>query len=641
MSTIVRHTKQKIIVRKSLLGILLMCLVAMMPATAAGQSNVKERAIAFFGDNVDQYATSLSILAVMNYKLGKYSDALTLQQQAVNLTGENGMNMTILGCFYHNVGDDATALEILTRAEELYDQNVPIPRNALDILTIFYAPINDVEHTNHFIENAVKQLKTFIIATVTNDTVKEDRKRFWIRFEKVFNSLLLEWEYNVSKETKANTALLYDNAALFAKGLMLNVEKSIKAHDDSRLNLNWKDIKHQLKDGDIAIEFVTFPVGSDSIMYAALTVKNDYDKPQFIPLFEQRQLQDIKNNEYYTTNLISEMLWKPLANELRNAKNIYFSPVGSLHNIAIEVIPSTVIAGKNMFRLSSTREIMERNNNETLDNFILYGGLYYIISTDDIIKEANHQAALSHTSDSTHAMRTEFRLDDRDTFDYLKGSLKEVDSIQRILTNKNIIKLTKEKGSEESFKALKGTNVQVLHLATHGKFITRQEAMQDSTLKNYRFIMLDSLDNSLLSEDYDLTRSFIVMSGGVSLSKMNSLPPNREDGMLTAHEISQMQFNDLQLVVLSACETALGDINSEGVMGLQRGFKKAGAKTIIMTLWQVNDKATCILMTEFYRNLAKGDSIATAFENARDYLRGIKEYSSYEYWAPFILLDAI
>jgi CHAT domain-containing protein len=131
------------------------------------------------------------------------------------------------------------------------------------------------------------------------------------------------------------------------------------------------------------------------------------------------------------------------------------------------------------------------------------------------------------------------------------------------------------------------------------------------------------------------------MSGGESLSKMDSLPPNIEDGMLTAHEISQMQFNDLQLVVLSACETALGDINSEGVMGLQRGFKKAGAKAIIMTLWQVNDKATCILMTEFYRNLAKGDSIVTAFEKARNNLRGIKEYSSYEYWAPFILLDAI
>ncbi|MBR5086255.1 MAG: CHAT domain-containing protein [Muribaculaceae bacterium] len=637
MSTIIHYSHLKLSIKKSILAILLMSFVVMMPESAAGQSNVKERARAFFGDNVDQYATSLSILAVMNYKLGKYHDALALQQQAVDLTGENGMNMTILGLFYHNVGDDETALEVLTKAEELYKQEIPVPSNALDVLTIFYASINDVEHTNRFIENSVNQLKSFIITTVTSETVKDDRKRFWLKFEQVFNSLLLEWEYNVSREN--NTALLYDNAALFAKGLMLNVENSVKSHDESRLNLSWKDIKRHLGDEDIAIEFVAFPVGSDSTMYAAITVKNDYDKPLFTPLFEQRQLQDIKDNDYYVTGLISELVWEPLAAELHDVNNIYFSPVGALHNIAIELVPSTVIAGMHMHRLSSTREIMAHNNYETLNNFTLYGGLDYIVSSDTIMA-VNKKSGYSR-SNSEFAMRAEFRLKDRDYFGYLEGSLKEVDSIQQILREKNTTKLTEEKGTEESFKALKGANVQVLHLATHGKYVSRQEAIKELTRQNYKFIMLDSLDNSLLSEDYDLTRAFIVMSGGQSLSQMSNLPTNLDDGMLTAQEISQMQFNDLQLVVLSACETALGDINSEGVMGLQRGFKKAGAKAIIMTLWKVDDNATYLLMTEFYRNLAKGDNIATAFENARNHLRSIEKYSSYKYWAPFILLDAI
>lgn len=91
------------------------------------------------------------------------------------------------------------------------------------------------------------------------------------------------------------------------------------------------------------------------------------------------------------------------------------------------------------------------------------------------------------------------------------------------------------------------------------------------------------------------------------------------------------------MVVLSACNTAIGEYSLNGVLGLQRAFKKAGCKTIVMTLWKVNDRATSLFMTTFYGNLFSGASKHDAFTEAQKMVR--KEYDDPYYWAPFIMLD--
>ena len=116
------------------------------------------------------------------------------------------------------------------------------------------------------------------------------------------------------------------------------------------------------------------------------------------------------------------------------------------------------------------------------------------------------------------------------------------------------------------------------------------------------------------------------------------------DGVLTAHEISQLDLSGLQLLSLSACQTAEGDITSDGVFGLQRGFKKAGAQSILMSLWKVDDEATCILMTEFYRNwISEGKTKHDALEAAKQTVRLHTErgWDDPKYWAAFILLDGL
>jgi CHAT domain-containing protein len=92
---------------------------------------------------------------------------------------------------------------------------------------------------------------------------------------------------------------------------------------------------------------------------------------------------------------------------------------------------------------------------------------------------------------------------------------------------------------------------------------------------------------------------------------------------------------------LSACQTALGDVQEDGIFGLQRGFKKAGVKSLLMSLWKVNDAATAKLMIKFYQNLLNGMNKIESLRNAQQYVKSTPGFESPEYWAGFILLDAI
>lgn len=134
-----------------------------------------------------------------------------------------------------------------------------------------------------------------------------------------------------------------------------------------------------------------------------------------------------------------------------------------------------------------------------------------------------------------------------------------------------------------------------------------------------------------------LKRSGLMFSGGQHAWLGREIPEGIDDGVLTADEIAGMNLTGTDLLVLSACQTGLGEITNEGVEGLQRGFKIAGVNTIIMSLWEVSDAATEVLMTKFYTLLTKGKSKREAFDKAVEAVK--KEYPSPEYWAAFIMLD--
>jgi CHAT domain-containing protein len=140
--------------------------------------------------------------------------------------------------------------------------------------------------------------------------------------------------------------------------------------------------------------------------------------------------------------------------------------------------------------------------------------------------------------------------------------------------------------------------------------------------------------------EHPMIRSGLILAGAQQAWSTGKAPENREDGILTAYEISQMNLSNTELVVLSACETGLGDIEgNEGVYGLQRAFKIAGAKYLLMSLWKVNDQSTHELMTDFYQQwLEKGLSIPAAFRTAQSNMQ--KKYPDAPYhWAGFVLVE--
>ncbi len=199
--------------------------------------------------------------------------------------------------------------------------------------------------------------------------------------------------------------------------------------------------------------------------------------------------------------------------------------------------------------------------------------------------------------------------------------------------NVRISILTKSDATEASFKSLSGNSPSLIHIATHGFFY--ENLNMDASLESD----LSTEDQYRLAED-PLLRSGLIFAGANYAWKNDVNPINEdEDGILTAMEISNLDLSNTDLVVLSACETGLGDIDgSEGVYGLQRAFKMAGVERLIMSLWEVPDEETSEFMKIFYNNWLKGSVIRDAFIYTQREM-----YNKYKTepnkWAAFVLFE--
>ena len=405
-----------------------------------------------------------------------------------------------------------------------------------------------------------------------------------------------------------------------------------------RLSISLGDLTRYLRPGEVAIEFMACERKNDIEYYAAF-IRGGQKVPSLVYLCRDAELNNSDSVYYH--------IWQPLEPFMDGIETVFFSPSGELYNTAIESVALPVsgqIIGEKyaMYRLSSTREVVLRRDHEFIcqaekaaRTAVLYGGLDY-----DLMEEGVNDSVPT-------GVRAVFSLNRQGRtsisgFDYLPGTEQEVQFIDGLLSRQgsynSVTTYTGSAGTEATFKTLTGHEIDILHIATHGFYLTPQESgsmMEDASI-------ISAANASISFRDKELLRSGLLFAGANN-SLLGEQIEHGDDGILTSLEIASIDLSRLDLVVLSACETALGDVTNDGVYGLQRGFKKSGAHTLLMSLHAVDDDATQLLMTEFYRNLLKGRSKRESLLSAQRYLREYDQgmYSDPDYWAAFILLDAL
>ena len=461
----------------------------------------------------------------------------------------------------------------------------------------------------------------------------------------------------VLQEQSSNNTNEIDSLRQRIKHLDKYLSQHSQAYKDENdtWEYTWQMVQSALPENAVAIEFLRFNLWDqyekDSLLYAALLISKGYVSPIYIPLCEEGEFLPLVNtsSENHTSytysydgngDLLSTLIWGKILPHVKQGETIYFAPSGLLHQVAIEALPydenHTMADMFNLVRLSSTREIVLNKSNGPHTTATLYGGIKYDMSGDEILAESEQYS----TTTLLASRGIENDTLDRGNVKYLPGTKKEVENINQMLKNNKLsVQLfTTTNANEESFKALSGKHQNILHIATHG-FYWSDSTAQKKDYFSQRMIMRDDKMPSQPTID-PLNRCGLLFAGANTALSGHSadLPEGVQDGILTAKEISLLDLRDADLVVLSACETGKGEITGEGVFGLQRAFKQAGAQTIIMSLWPVNDAATQLLMTEFYRNwITNRQSKREAFRNAQNTVRS--RYEEPVYWAGFIMLD--
>ena len=397
------------------------------------------------------------------------------------------------------------------------------------------------------------------------------------------------------------------------------------------------DIAQKLEGNSILIDFADYIKNDGTHIYVAFILRKDMTAPKLIKAFEQSSLDNLieRNNgkysdlyEDYNSEELYNIILKPFENVLERSDRIYFVPSGILNQIAVEALtmPDGSILGEKyeVVRLSNSKELLNYNDNTRIKDFMtawLYGDLDYDVDplTMSMSAKEAEVSPLLAVRGSTAQLKAD------EGFKKLKMSEAEVLGIDEVLSKNKVktVKLMKNFGTEESFVSMSGKSPDLLLVSTHGFYYSPDKVPSWSSLNGY---------------DNPMYLTGLVMSGGNAEYLKREIPDGVMGGLLTSSDIAQLNLNGTQMVVLSACETGLGDTTNEGVYGLQRAFKKAGAQTLVMSLWPVSDLATEEFMILFHKELANnGWNKRTAFQKAKKTLR--KKYEEPYYWAAFVMID--
>ena len=410
---------------------------------------------------------------------------------------------------------------------------------------------------------------------------------------------------------------------------------------------------HSLDPDECEVEIIEYPFlnedGSEIAHYGAIIKSkvNHYDKnlginsyvekPKFIDLgpvlawemvyegFGKKKSDREKAAQYNPEEMLSaSRLIIPLAEKIVNFRRAYISTTGILNNINIGALPY----GEEGNPLNDSVEIVKINASYELNK---------IKETKPSLKSAAVFSNINFNSSETDPLNSDnatetagYRLNiekggNMKKFYSLPINEKDLtDAIRK--SSKKVISFSGSKASEEAFKKLDGNAPELIHIDSHGFYIP-----EGSNAFLGKHTIESSRERALLTCGLPLAGANIAWSG-------EDVDEGKEDGILTAWEISCMDLSKCKLAVLSACETAQGDLDPiNGVLGLQRALRLAGVQTMLLTLWPVDNDLTQEFVNSFYSLIPESKDFNDAFIKTQRIFR--QRHPDPYLWAPFILIN--
>ncbi len=470
------------------------------------------------------------------------------------------------------------------------------------------------------------------------------------------NSLIETLNNNVNLINKLKELKNVNNAGDSSDSLKFKnreIEKILKRNKSPLNNISYLGLNSKLKPGDAYVEIVRINKLSrnviiaphisndftDSIFYGAIIIRKN-NAPKFVLIDNSNQLEQknelifnkkIGDNSLDTTSYFR--LFYKIEKELLGVKKLYFSPDGIYNFINIESLYNPQ-EGKYLIEYLKVQQI---NNLESIhedsDSFksksnlkaILFGNPNYQMKFgENNLKDSLIFNPRSIESDLVINTKRVLKIS------ALGESEKEISNIKSILkiNNFDVEYFSSDSASEDNLKKIHSPNI--LHIASHGYFLDNYESSKAKKS------LTDIYGNNSKVEPY--LKSGLLLAG--AQNTLNGIQNDGyNNGILSAEEVKSLELKDTELVVLSACDTGLGDYSvGQGVIGLQSALMIAGAKSIIMSLWEVNDEVSRKIMTSFYTNwltnkMNKLDALVKAKLEIKI------QYPQPYYWASFVLVN--
>ena len=386
--------------------------------------------------------------------------------------------------------------------------------------------------------------------------------------------------------------------------------------------------------------------------YAAIVFRHDTNCPVVVARVGKadaidnlvHRSQAAMRNGKNTAELLAEAyasVWVPLAIHLQNVRRVIVSPDGELNFLPF----AALITPENKYLcekyevgyVASGRDLLTRLDKPATNRPVLFGDPVF----GDAAKDGDYL-------DRGVAFRSAFTDPDRAMLDGMRfpplpGTRKEVEGLMHVLEGKKLPSAVYlgQDATKRQLMTLKSPGM--LHLATHGFFLpdvkeSPQDALQMMTAGKRGVVMgmPVHIENPML-------RSGLAFTGAaLSLTRKGEMAADKDDGIVTAEEVGSLDLWGTKLVVLSACDTGMGEAKAgQGVMGLRCAFTQAGARNLMMTLWPVQDETTGQLMVQFYRKyLENGDAIGAINAVQRDSISAARkkgEPPNPRVWAPFLV----